>query len=274
MKMMRKLLLTSAAIAALSVPAMAADLGGVPESGSPLYSGAPMVSGDISGALGGIWASGDGSSESAGAYEASARFALPLVSGISFEGELLDSGIFNAGPGDYSTNTFLGLAHLYTQTPNYAFGVFGGAGSSTPANLWQVGVEGQAYFGNFTGEGSVAYSGINYSSLDANMWNARLGGRYYFTPDTKLALGVDYFSVDGLGENADAWGVDGSLEHRVTGTPWSGFIKAAYVDSDGESQTSALVGVRVALDAPGSTLQSHDRAVPWQSSLGLLGVGF
>lgn len=268
--MMRKLLLTSAAIAALSVPAMAADLGGVPESGSPLYSGAPMVSGDISAAIGGTWFSGDGYDENVGAFDTSARFALPLVSGVSFEGELLDGGAFKDGS---SFNTFLGLAHLYTQSPNYALGVFGGAGSLPGAGLWQVGVEGQAYWGNFTGEGSVAYTGVH--SGDLNLWTARLGGRYYFTPDTKLSLGVDYFSADSsFGESEDAWGVDGSLEHRLTGTPWSGFIKAAYLDADGEHETSALVGLRVSLDGAGSTLQSHDRAVPWQSNLGLLGMSF
>jgi hypothetical protein len=266
---MRKLLLTTTAIVALSAPAMAADLGGAPESGSPLYSPAPMVSGDISGALGGVWLSSDGESDSAGAYDTSARFALPVVSGISFEGELLDSGIFRDGE---SYNAFLGLGHLYAQTPNYALGVFGGAGSSAPFGFWQLGAEGQAYLGNLTGEGSVSYTGIHEG--DANLWTARLGGRYYFTPDTKLALGVDYFSIDGYGENEDAWGVDGSLEHRFSGTPWSGFIKAAYVDVDGANETNARVGLRVSLDGAGSTLQSHDRAVPWQSSLGLLGMGF
>jgi hypothetical protein len=268
---MRKLLLTTAAITALSAPAFAADLGGAPDSGSPLYSSAPMVSGDISGALGGAWYSSGGDSDSTGVYDASARFALPLVSGISFEGELLDSGAFQD---DYSTNSFMGLAHLYAQTPNYALGVFGGAGSSTPASLWQLGVEGQAYLGNLTAEGSVTYTGLSVYSIDANLWNARLGGRYYFTPDTKLALGVNYFSIEGMGESGDAWGVDGSLEHRMTGTPWSGFVKASYLDGEGASQTTALVGVRVSLDAAGSTLQSHDRAVPWQSSLGLVGIGF
>jgi hypothetical protein len=264
MEKMRKLLLATTAVIALSAPAMAADLGGVPESGSPLYSPQPMVSGDISAAVGGAWASGFGSTESVGAYDTSARFALPVVSGVSFEGELLDGGAFKSGS---SFNSFLGLAHLYTQSPNYALGVFGGAGSLPGAGLWQVGLEGQAYWGNLTGEGSVAYTGIQ--SGDATLWTARLGGRYYITPDNKLTLGVDYFS----GEGDDAWGVDGSLEHRFTGTPWSGFVKAAYLDSDGDHVTTALVGLRVSLDAAGSSLQSHDRAVPWQSSLGIFGLG-
>jgi len=147
-------------------------------------------------------------------------------------------------------------------------------GSSTPANLWQLGVEGQAYFGNFTAEGTVGYVSLNSSYFDANLWNARIGGRYYFTPNTKLGLGVSYFSVDQSGISADAWGIDGSLEHRLSGTPLSGFVKAAYLDGDGTSQTSALVGLRVSLDAPGSTLQSHDRAVPWQSNAGPLNAGY
>jgi len=94
---MRKLLLTTAAVTALSAPAFAADLGSAPESGGPLYSAAPMVSGDITGALGGAWASYSGDDNSNGVYDTSARFALPLVSGVSFEGELLDSGAFQNG---------------------------------------------------------------------------------------------------------------------------------------------------------------------------------
>lgn len=267
---MRRLLLSTTALMALAIPAVAADLG-VPPSGSPLYSSAPMVSGDMSAALGGAWASGEGESQSLGAYDTSARFALPLVSGISFEGELIDAGVFQDGA---SLNNFLGLAHFYTQSPGYAVGVFGGAGSAYFASLWQAGLEAQAYWGNFTGEGSIAYTSLYKGH--ASLWTGRLGGRYYFTPDTKLSLGVDYVSLDGMGSGSnDAWGVDGGLEHRFSGTPWSGFVKAAYLDASGAHVTTALAGIRVSLDAPGSTLQSHDRLVPWQSNLGILGfAGF
>jgi len=265
---MRKLLLTSAAVAALTVPAMAADLGAVPESGSPLYSAAPMVSGDISAALGGTWFSGDGFSESVGAFDTSARFAMPLTAGLGFEGELLDGGVFQDGE---SFNTFLGLAHLYTQSPNYALGVFGGAGSSTFAGFWQGGVEGQAYLGNLTAEATVGYTSIHNG--DATLWNTRFGGKYYFTPNDKLSLFGNYVAADSnFGSSQDLWGIDGAYEHRFGASPWSGFVKAAWYTEDGSDVTSALVGVRVSLDAPGSTLQSHDRAVPWQSQLGILGI--
>lgn len=263
---MRTLLLTTAAVAALTVPAMAADLGAVPESGSPLYSAAPMVSGDISAALGGTWFSGDGFSESTGAFDTSARFAMPLTAGLGFEGELLDGGLFQDGN---SFNTFLGLAHLYTQNQSYALGVFGGAGSLPGAGLWQGGVEGQAYFGNLTAEATVGYTSIH--SGDATFWNTRFGGKYYFTPNDKLSLFGNYLAADSNFGGEDLWGIDGSYEHRFGASPWSGFVKAAWYNSDGVDLTSALVGVRVALDAPGSTLQSHDRAVPWQSQLGILG---
>jgi opacity protein-like surface antigen len=275
MKKMRKLLLTTAAIAALSAPAMAADLASpVPPSGSPIYSSAPMVSGDISGALGGAWFSFPGESESFGSYDASARFALPIFGGAGFEGELLDGGLFN---GDFSSNTFLGLAHLYAQTPNFAVGVFGGAGSSQPVTLWQGGLEGQAYLGNFTAEGTVAYITASAFDEDISLWNARFGGKYYFTPDDKLSLFGNFVSINESGA-PDIWGIDGSLEHRFSGTPWSAFVKAAwYRESEGGEHadlTTALVGVRVSLDGQGSTLQSHDRAVPWQSNLGIFGTSF
>ncbi|MBN8996909.1 MAG: hypothetical protein J0H94_16940 [Rhizobiales bacterium] len=265
---MRKLLLTTAALSALSVPAFAADLGGAPESGSPLYSAAPMVSGDISAALGGSWFSGEGFSESAGAFDTSARFALPLTSGISFEGELLDGGLFNDGS---SFNTFLGLAHLYGQTQSYALGVFGGAGSLPGAGMWQAGIEGQAYLGNLTAEGTLGYTSIHEGDLTA--WNARFGGKYYFTPNDKLSLFGNYFNADSDFGGGDLWGIDGGYEHRFGASPWSGFVKAAWYSEDGVDLTSALVGVRVSLDAPGSTLQSHDRAVPWQSQLGIFSGG-
>lgn len=270
---MRKILLCTATIAALSVPAMAADLASpVPPSGSPLYSGAPMVSGDISAAVGGTWFSFPGESENAGAFDTSARFALPLFNGIGFEGELLDGGLFKDGS---SYNTFLGLAHLYGQTPNYALGVFGGPGSLPGVSFWQLGVEGQAYLGNFTGEGTVAYTSIFQG--EETLWNARLGGKYYVTPNDKLSLFGNYVSINDS-DAPDVWGIDGGYEHRFGGTPWSGFVKASwYRESEGGEHadlTSALVGVRVSLDGQGSTLQSHDRAVPWQSNLGIFGTAF
>ena len=115
---------------------------------------------------------------------------MPLTAGLGFEGELLDGGVFQDGE---SFNTFLGLAHLYTQNQAYALGVFGGAGSSTFASFWQGGVEGQAYLGNLTAEATVGYTSIH--SGDATFWNTRFGGKYYFTPNDKLSLFGNYLAA-------------------------------------------------------------------------------
>jgi hypothetical protein len=254
--LLRNTLLATTALTLVVVPALAADVtypAAPPPPGSPLYSPASLVTGDLSLAIGA--ASGGG--ENLGAYEGTGRAALPLTGGFNFEAELLDDGFFQNGE---SVNSFSAVGHLYAQNQTDALGVYGGASSLFYASGWTGGVEGQIYLSKFTLDGSLGFASIQGGGSTG--WGAKLGGRYYFDPNTKLSIYGNFSSADG--ENL--WGVSGAVEHRFAASPWSLFVKASWnTVNGGPSDTEVLGGVRVSLDAPNSTLESHDMAVPWQT---------
>ena len=245
--MLRATLITTVCLSAMAVPALAAGPTTVASSSTP------WVSGDIDAAGGGVWSSGYG----AGAFSADARAALPVTGMLRFEAELRDRGLTESGE---SVNSFAGVAHLYAQNSSYAFGIFGGAGSFDYLTNWTVGGEAQAYFAKLTLDGAVAFQSFNISNVTG--WSARLGGHYYVTPNNRLSLTGLYYSFSG----GNLTGAEAAFEHRFTNTPWSAFAKATWLTESGYSETAVLGGIRISLDNPGSTLQSHDKAVPWEST--------
>lgn len=268
-------------LVALATPAAAAELsGGIAAPGSPAFYG---IAGDLSGSIGGSWFSSDGDTTSATTYQAIARAALPIAGNFKFEAEFNDTGYFNFGfpgggaPSDYSMNGFNGFAHIYYQDPNFALGLVGGAGSYNPLSSWTVGGEGKYYMGQFTLEGTLTYTNYHLSGVSIDGTNARVGGAYYFEPNTKLALAGTWSHLTSPGgdEALDGYGLSAELAHRFASTAWSGFLKGdwTHLTSEGESGdvSRVLVGLSIALDAPGSTLRSHDYAVPFTTDLGVAG---
>jgi hypothetical protein len=252
--MMVRASLGAAAVAALMAgPAMAADLYySPPPAQSPIYGPASMVTGHLE--IGGGIVSGDGNTW--GAIGGAGRASLALTPTFSFEPEILGGAVFDDG---YSYASFAAIGHLYHANPQYAAGVFLGYVSLAGASGVAAGVEANYYFGPTTLFGQLAYISSDYSDV----FVARGGGSYYFNPDTKATIDLAYYDSD----YGDTWSVTGSAEHRFTGTPWSGFGSLSYASSDSDDAWTAMIGARLFLDQPGSTLQSHDQAVPFNVKL-------
>jgi hypothetical protein len=259
------LMTTAAAAALFAGSAFAADLG-MYAPPAPPPPAVPVVAGDIAIGMGLFSETYSGEGEdtyNAGIVTGVGRAAVPVSGSISFEGEVTARSVFDDGESYY--NGFAAVGHLYTSNPTYAAGVFGGYASIIDYSGYVIGGEANYYAGPFTLFAQVAYwNGQDYYD---GILQGRLGGHYYFNPDTRATLDLNYYSNN----LADVWSAEGKLEHRFTGTNWSGFVSGGYVTDNypyGDWHAwTAKVGFSLLIDPPGSTLQSHDKAVPFDVKL-------
>lgn len=261
--------LLASAMAAAAVPALGADLGDVPPAGDPIYSPAPMgVVGHLE--LGvGLLEVDDFYDDSIGIFQGFGRANIPFSGGAwNLELEtgataLFDNGYSEAGAGVYG--------HLWTNFSGVRVGGFGGAAFGGPT-IGTVGAEVEGDVGNLTlgAQGSYSWTDEDFS---AEAWGLRGWADFYFTPNTKLGADVAWANIDFDGVDVDFWQVSGIAEHRFANTPISAFGRVTYADLDeGGDAWTGMIGARVFLDNAGSTLQDHDRAVPFDYR-GIAGLG-
>lgn len=250
---MHKGLLSSAVLVGIfSTPGFAADLSypsAPPPSDSPVYNPAPMVTGHLEGGIGYL----DWFSTSYGVAQAFGRANVPLFGGgWNFEAEIGGVAVFDDG--DVFTN-FEGVGHLWARMPAAAAGVFGGASAFFEEGVGTVGVEGEAYFGQVTLGAQASY---NWADFD-DFFGLRGYADWYINPDLRLGGDVQYWDID----SADLWQVSGEVEKRFTGTPVSLGGTLTYFNVDGDDAWSGLINARIFMDPAGTTLQQHDRDVPF-----------
>ena len=235
--------------------ALAADVGLVtyppPPVGDPVYSHASGMSGDIS-IAGGWW--GDNYDDRGGVFAGAGRLNVPLQGGPwNVTGEI--AGIGYTLNGD-SEREFLGAAHVYHKTSQFAHGVYASAvgygwGGSPIYSAWGLGIEGAAFMSNTTLVGRLGH----YWDEGYSYWSAEGIARYYVTPNTKLA---------GLAAWTDGdWMAAAGIEHLFSGTPMTGYARVAYFDA-GSSYNwwELMAGVRFLFHGP-KTLQQHDWDIPF-----------
>jgi hypothetical protein len=241
---------------------MAADLYTPPPPPPPMLPGAaPIIAGDLSIAAG-VYSEDDNNySSSYGVVAGVGRAALPISGPLSFEAEVTGRSYFDSGE---SYTSFAAVGHVYTSNPTYAAGLFAGYTSFDSYSGYVLGAEANYYAGPATLFAQIAYwNGQNYYD---SILQGRLGGHYYFNPDTRATLDLNYYSSD----YNDVWMGEARIEHRFTGTNWSAFAAANYYDGQyGSNAWEGKVGFRLLIDPPGTTLQGHDKAVPFNVNLPL-----
>ncbi len=243
----------------MAEPAYAAESSdGLPPSSSPFYSTASLYTGEVE--LGFAWATRKGVDITQ--WDATGRVAGPLGGWLKGEAEgfwlaSTSGGNTVSGPG------FVG--HLYREEPTHVLGVVGGVTSIDGKTTSAIGVEGKAYFGQNTLTGQIAYLSVK----DGKYNYTHFGGQFdhYFTPDFKGAVNVTYF--DRQDSSSDFFVATLGVEKRITGTSWSLFGSGVYARTTGTSPADmwgVRVGARVLFDQPGTTLQQHDREVPFNGA--------
>lgn len=268
--MTSRTLLLGSAFAMAAAPAFAADLYAPPPAGDPVYSATPMaVAGHLELGIGAVGAddlySGD---DTIGIFQGYGRANLPMMGGAwNLELETGATALFSDGYSEAMAGVY---AHLWTNFSGVRVGAFGGAAFGGPT-VGTVGIEAEGDVGALTLGAQGSYSWTD-SDFDAEVWGLRGWADFYFNPNTKLGADIAWASIDGSGDQ-DIWALTGVAEHRFDNTPISAFGRVSYVDLDDYGDAwVGLVGARVFLDNPGSTLQDHDRAVPFDYR-GIAGLG-
>jgi hypothetical protein len=237
-----------------ALPAVAADVlsyPSLPPITDPIYAPASLVTGDA--ALGLTYYSEPG-------YNAldllgDARINMPVSGNWYVTGEVFGLTALKA-PRYYE---LAAAAHLYHKTPQYAHGAFiGGVAygeSGYSGSEVTVGVEGAAFMTNSTWIGQLGYAAGNDGGNYDYWWVTGIG-RYYVTPNTKLAGAIGW-------SNPDALAVSAGVEHLFDGTDISLFGNALYYTEGSFNSWQVTGGVRFFFHRPGGTLQQHDWDIPF-----------
>jgi hypothetical protein len=244
---------------AFVAPAFAADFSVPPPAGDPIYAPTPMaLAGHLE--LGVGFGKSDSGPDGVGLFQGAGRVNIPFHNDWNLQVDLNAAATFESG--GYSYAVAGPAAHLWHRGPGGAAGILGGAMFGTGSTLGFVGAEANYDVASNATLGAQATFGWSNSSF--NYWNVRGWVNYYFNPDTKLRGDIGYAASNG---GTSAWNAAATLEHRFAGTPFSAFGQVAYVHASNSvyssNNWSGLVGVRIFLDPPGTTLQGHDHLVPW-----------
>jgi hypothetical protein len=206
--------------------------------------------GDISLGIGAI---GSTSGSAYGLFDAAGRINFGLGSKLNVEIEGSTSAVFNGGSSLTYHSTLFG--HFWHPTATGAWGVFAGADWVEASAFTSIGVEfkhflAQASWGAFAAYTNAESTGLGSFGAVAN---------YYFNPNHRVG-----FAVAALTDfNAAYWVVQADAEHRFNRFALWG--AASYTGFSGGSGGlwTALIGGRLFFDPPGTTLQQHERLVPW-----------
>jgi hypothetical protein len=265
---LRHILLVGAAIgAAAMAPAFAADF-----APPPVFVPPPPVAVQAHVDLYGGFFTADNfdPGESGFVFGGAGRANVPLDGSRNLQLDAQGSTlIFTSGAFTESFGEVGGYAHWYARDPaSHALGLFAGADFfAGDPQVYTAGVEGQMYWPAFTLHGQASLSSVQSGSTSGLAFQLRAEGQWFLAPDTVLLADVMWVGVDDFyDDNASFLTLLAQLQHRFNGGPFSGFVRARYdrnnFDDPDFNVASAVVGVRVQADPPGSTEMSHRRTGP------------
>lgn len=251
---MRKYLLATVAVVAISAPALAADLsaGYVPPSGDPVYSPNLIVMGDASAAYE-FYGDDEGYRENIA--EGDARVLFRWNSGFSIQARAFGGYDFEQDYGFYNLGT-----DFFFANQAFAAGIYAGVADyeGSPEVNYYGGVQGVVFAGNLD-IGGGAGGGSRNGFKEA--WGYVTA---YLQPNTAVEGGL-YWDAD---DDYTDYGVWGEVEHRLAGTPvsfWADAFVGRYDNGFGYDvvEYGGRLGVRIFCDPAGTTLQDHNRLMPF-----------
>ena len=184
------------------------------------------------------------------------RLAGSLSDWLKGEAEVIGAGYFSGGN---SIGLVGATGHLYKELETHAVGVFAGVSRFDSIDLFTVGGEVKKYFGPTALTGQVAL----ITAQGANVYMGSGRADHYFTPDHKGSAMLAYYKSDG----ASLWMAGLGFEKRFTGTDWGMAVQGSYLRSTGaDGIWTGRVALKKYFDAPGVTLEQHDRLVPFAAA--------
>ena len=93
-------------------------------------------------------------------------------------------------------------------------------------------------------------------------WTFNGSANFYMNPNHRIGLSAAI--ITGMPfSGGEPWQVTADFEHRSATLPVSLWLSATRMRTTNGNSWSALAGFRIFMDRPGSTLQSHEKDVPW-----------
>jgi hypothetical protein len=242
-----------AALSVLAGAAYAADRAGVQL--RQIYPTQPLLTGDLEVGLG-IFHPSAGSDSTV--FTTTTRVNVPHQGSLNFEIQTSGNAISSPlGWGQWVD----AYGHAWQRLPSSAWGAFGGTEFVVGTTVSAIGAEAKHYFGNISVGGDVAYL---WSGTGSNAWELAGAANLYLNPNFRVGFGAQ--SVTGFSADIVTLSID--AEVRLPGSPWSIWGYASSVAIGSATSYVALGGFKLFLDAPNSTLQSHEKDVPfWFHSL-------
>ncbi len=156
-------------------------------------------------------------------------------------------------------------AHLSGDLAGFNVGGFAGMLNYYGDGGSVYGVEARNDWGNFSVDGSIAFSDFGDNNYDGEHYN--IGGSYFFMPNFAINAGYSVNEIDsGAGYDLDAWSLGAAYQFanniEVFGN-WTN-TNYEYSGSDYNETDSLQLGVR--LNIGGGTLQDNTNGGLWNSA--------
>jgi hypothetical protein len=242
---------------------------------------APTASGDLLLGFGRLWFDDAPSDVHLWQFMSSGRANLPLGPRWNLEAEANGKALFAQESGGTFGIPFQadGYLHLWSRhTANSAWGIFGGA-SPIEAVFWSFGSEFKHYLPHASFGAAVAltgYPGLGPSTPGDTGWTLNASANWYLNPNHRIGLSAALTNGLSFGSSGSGtlWQVTADFEHRSASLPVSLWLSASreHAVFTGDAWL-AMAGFRIFMDRPGSTIQSHERDVPWSFVLPNLLIG-
>jgi hypothetical protein len=242
---------------------------------------APTASGDLLLGFGPMWFDDAPPDVHLWQFMSSGRANLPLGPRWNLEAEANAKSIFESASGGTLGFPFEadGYLHLWSQhNANAAWGLFGGV-SPVEAVFWSFGGEFKHYLPHASFGAAVALTGfasLGSSTPGDSGWTVDAAANWYLNPNHRIGLSAALTSglTFGSSGSGSLWRVTADFEHRFASLPVSLWLAGTREHSAFTgSAWLAMAGFRIFMDRPGSTIQSHERDVPWSFVLPNLLIG-
>lgn len=153
------------------------------------------------------------------------------------------------------TNT---AAHVYYEGEGWAVGGVLSNRDLAFASTWTVGVEGQTHLGSVVLEGEAGFGTIETFGSDASVVNADASATWYVSSDFSIGAGVAYLDFDELSDAIMTYSIDGEYKFQNSQfSAFGGFSRTEVEDVDADTWR---IGVRYAFGD--DTLQGRRQTGP------------
>jgi hypothetical protein len=223
----------------------------------------PGAAGDLGMGFGPAWIDGP-SNGRFWQYNALARGSFALGSRWNLEGEANAKAFLVTRAGLAGGFPFQadGYVHLWARhASNSAWGIFAG-GTPFQAVFVSVGGEFKHYQARSSFGAAAAFTSASSAGTTETGWTLNASANLYLNPNHRI--GVSAAMMTGFPfSDGNPWQVTADFEHRSAALPASLWLSATRMHTVNGNAWVALGGFRIFIDRPGSTLQSHERDVPW-----------